>query len=146
MRLTSLAYYSSMALQGPHQVNDILKTARKNNKIEMITGSLVYDGQYFLQVLEGARTAVTDLFLRISNDPRHLGCRLMTVVDIPERRFSDWEMGFVDLEMGKRDLIKRYSSVDNFLPEHFESRGFVELIHKISNTPGAVVGSATLAA
>ena len=77
---------------------DLLHTARQNNAKRDITGILLFDGTCnFIQVLEGPKEQVFDLFDIIKQDGRHadvyqLGCR-----DVTQRTFESWQMGFKNL-------------------------------------------------
>ena len=66
--------------------------ARRRNAAAGVSGLLLFNGDAFLQVLEGAEAAVRDTFARIEADPRHH--ELMVVADepTPVRRFGGWAM------------------------------------------------------
>lgn len=57
-----------------------------------ITGILLFDGQYFVQLLEGPAEAVAQLFGRIADDPRH--AEVLVLVDEVTRRrgLARWAM------------------------------------------------------
>ncbi|PTR06514.1 FAD-dependent sensor of blue light [Cereibacter azotoformans] len=70
--LVSLSYRSRVRLSDP--VGDmvrIMQSSRMRNPRLGITGILLYNGLHFVQTLEGPQEACRDLFLRISQDPRH---------------------------------------------------------------------------
>ena len=75
-------------------LHDILCHARETNRDLGISGMLVHLDDCFLQVLEGPRECVLDLYKRIEMDPRHTGARVLIESDIAERAFPDWSMGF----------------------------------------------------
>lgn len=50
----------------------ILATARNNNAVLDVTGLLLYIDGGFLQVLEGQRDVLHELYETIARDPRHL--------------------------------------------------------------------------
>ena len=54
-------------------------------------------GNVFVQALEGDSKAVTALFNRIANDPRHRDVELVSHGPIGNRRFEEWGMRLVDL-------------------------------------------------
>ncbi|WP_390887484.1 BLUF domain-containing protein [Bradyrhizobium ottawaense] len=49
----------------------IVRAAERNNLALALTGTLLFDKSRFVQVLEGERSSVTKLFIRISQDSRH---------------------------------------------------------------------------
>jgi hypothetical protein len=65
-----------------------------------ITGCLIYQDGFFMQMLEGPRDAVFTLCEKIKTDPRHRD--LAIVIEAPTRRriFVDWSMGLRDLTPG----------------------------------------------
>ncbi len=75
------------------QLGSIMAASRRNNQAADITGALVYDESWFLQVLEGERRAIWETFNRIGEDERHADCLLVEMVDIDGRMFGNWWMG-----------------------------------------------------
>ena len=55
---------------------------------------LVFLDGCFLQVLEGRRECVRDLYAKIKTDPRHCGAKVLIETDIAKPAFPDWSMGF----------------------------------------------------
>lgn len=74
---------------------DLLQTSRAQNAKHGITGLLVYHRREFMQLIEGERTDVEQLFSNIVNDPRHQQVKALHVGPIEARGFDDWRMGFV---------------------------------------------------
>ena len=75
----------------------ILEQSRKNNPGLGITGILCFSEDLFIQVLEGVRDEVCELFNTIVRDQRHLIVRILTYEEIPERRFGGCTMGQVNI-------------------------------------------------
>ena len=99
MPLVSLIYASSAVKRmSQEELLAILEKSRENNEKRNITGMLLYKDGNFLQVLEGEDTAVTDLYYAITKDERHTDLQLLLKREITKRTFSDWEMGFINLE------------------------------------------------
>ena len=73
---------------------EILRHARKNNEARDITGLLVYSDENFLQILEGEKEAVYQLFDTISKDERHSSIQVLHDSDIEQRSFSNWRMAY----------------------------------------------------
>lgn len=66
------------------------------NSEQGITGLLIYREREFLQLIEGERDAVLDLFGRIERDPRHQQVDRIWDGPITERSFGQWAMGFAE--------------------------------------------------
>ena len=75
-------------------IKDVISRARKTNRELGVTGMLVHLDGCFLQVLEGRRERVCDLYARIAADPRHWGAKVLMEMEVPERAFPHWPMGF----------------------------------------------------
>lgn len=95
----SLVYISD-AVDGldDKDLEGILFSSRKNNAAVAVTGMLLSKGGEFMQVLEGDEAAVERLYRKISADPRHENCTVLSRKMNPERLFADWTMGFKNLE------------------------------------------------
>jgi len=78
-------------------LNQILDSARRNNRPRDVTGMLLLIDQGFLQVLEGPKDAVLEIFARIRADDRHGAVRVLVQHEAPERLFPNWSMGFEKL-------------------------------------------------
>jgi len=68
----AISYVSSARNDLPVQdVKNILDQTNKFNKLQGITGILLYNDKNFFQLIEGEKQIVLDLYERISSDPRH---------------------------------------------------------------------------
>jgi len=96
----------------------ILKKSRAHNPAVGITGALCLcaSSGVFLQLLEGGRGAVSDLYGRIAADPRHHGVTLLHYAEIGERRFGMWSMGQVNMARLNPVLLLKYSETPTLDP------------------------------
>ncbi len=92
----------------PAMIEDILERSRVNNPARGITGILCHSGDVFIQVLEGGRDEVCELYNSIVRDQRHANVRLLAFEEIRERKFSNWTMGHVDLARVNPGLLLKY--------------------------------------
>lgn len=107
--------YISSATQ-PFSVDDLstlLAVSRKNNAELGITGMLLYKDGNFMQVLEGDERTVRALYEKIGVDPRHSGEITLLQGFVDERQFSDWSMGFRDLNSPEIRATQSYSEFLN---------------------------------
>lgn len=109
--------YSSRASQSLQKEDlvAILEAARHKNQLHHITGMLVFANDEFLQVLEGEEEVIEKLFTTITEDPRNRDCRVLLDRAIEQRIFSDWSMGFREME--KADLTQRPGFIEFFNPD-----------------------------
>jgi hypothetical protein len=87
----------------------ILKKSKANNARSGVTGALCFSEGVFMQVLEGGRNAVNQLYTRIATDARHRDVVLLDYEEIEERRFSGWSMGQVNMQRLNPALLLKYS-------------------------------------
>lgn len=82
----------------PKQLKELLEVCQKNNQGRNITGMLLYKGGCFMQILEGGKEEIRRLFEKVRLDSRHENVLEIGCEPIRERSFSDWSMGFVDMD------------------------------------------------
>jgi len=76
------------------QLYQLLALARQRNTKSAITGILLYGNERFVQVLEGEKEAVQDLYERIKHDARHQHVTAYADKAISKRMFTEWAMAF----------------------------------------------------
>ena len=105
--LVHLLYASRLAPGVSHDVCEaILQQARQKNPGLGITGVLCQGGDVFMEVLEGGREAVNQLYHSIVRDERHTKVTLLHYQEVSERRFAGWTMGHVRLDKIMVDALK----------------------------------------
>jgi Sensors of blue-light using FAD len=79
-------------------VKEIVDVARLRNPAHGITGALLFDGERFCQLIEGAEAEVSTLMQSISRDPRHTDVRVLFAAPSPhsERALRRWVSGYCD--------------------------------------------------
>lgn len=89
----------------------VLRQSKEHNPRSGITGVLCFcsNARIFLQVLEGARDAVSETYHRIVRDERHADVVLLSYEEIGERSFSSWSMGQVNMSRLNPSLVLKYS-------------------------------------
>jgi hypothetical protein len=105
--------YCSRASPGidDRAVDAIIRSARRRNPEQGITGLLVFGGGIFFQWLEGPRDNVTALMGRLQADRRHQDIVMLdTSEEVRERLFPDWDMELVS-GLHIRDVLQ--DALDN---------------------------------
>ncbi|WP_291842417.1 BLUF domain-containing protein [Maricaulis sp.] len=116
MFLTRLIYFSRANREVDMDIDQILETARRKNKADNITGALWFDGSWFLQTLEGSRSAISRTYHRICADPRHNAVQLVSCDQVTQRAFHVWSMAYFADNEQNRGLVSKYSGNDKFNP------------------------------
>ena len=115
-------------------VDSILETSRKNNPARGITGLLCFGEGLFMQVLEGGRDEVCELYNAIVRDARHANVRLLSYEEIPERRFGSWTMGQVNIAKVNPALLLKYAGKAVLNPFTSSGRASMALLEELIAT------------
>ena len=119
-------------------VDSILEQSRKNNPRQGITGMLCFFDDIFVQVLEGGRDEVCELFNAIVRDDRHLNVRILTYEEITERRFGNWTMGQVNIAKVNPALLLKYSEKALLNPFSCSGHATMALLDELVATASVV--------
>jgi len=122
-------------------VESILAQSRKRNPELGITGILCQGGDVFLQVLEGGRMAVNQLYNEIVHDDRHRDVVLLHFEEIMERRFAGWTMGHVNLVKVNPSLLLKYCEKTALDPYATSGRVAMALLEELIAT-AQIIGRA----
>jgi hypothetical protein len=108
VHLYELLYISELSpVTSSASIGEILVQARARNKSNGITGLLLFDGEHFVQVLEGEPAAVMALMGRIESDKRHFGVTRLHEGFIAGRHFQNFAVGYWHFEEESRVLQLR---------------------------------------
>jgi hypothetical protein len=102
--LSRMIYHSeniSGGLEGKMMgdLNKIMQASVRNNERDGITGALLFDPIWFVQILEGEREAISATLRRIMPDPRHDAVTVMDCAPIESRLFGNWWMGVANMNV-----------------------------------------------
>lgn len=125
----------------PELIEGILAQSRQHNPSHGITGILCYSGDIFMQVLEGGRDAVCELYNHIARDDRHSNVRLLSYEEIRERRFASWTMGQVNLAKVNPSLLLKHSEKPTLDPFVGSGEASMALLDELIAT-ASVLGKA----
>jgi len=133
--LVRLLYASRAAAALTDQVVDaILQQSRRNNVRGGITGLLCFSNDLFMQILEGGRSEVCELFNTIVRDPRHAEVRILLYEEISERRFGGWTMGQVNIKKISPSLLLKYGEKPELNPFACSGRASMALLEELITT------------
>lgn len=105
-----IVYYSTATQAfSENDIINLLTEANTYNKSLGITGCLVYANGKFIQLLEGERQAVLDLFEKIKRDTRHNEVTVTVEMTVNQKLFPDWGMAFKFVD---KDLLKQRGVTD----------------------------------
>jgi hypothetical protein len=120
MHLVRMVYVSRPVKEPSSNVlESILGTASIENARHDLTGLLVFDDKHYLQVIEGGRTAVSQLLGNLYKDPRHKDLVVLEFDYIHQRQFPQWTMQFIPVAEVTREVLLRYGVSSTFDPYSF---------------------------
>jgi CheY-like chemotaxis protein len=85
----------------------LTQQVRTLNRAQGLTGALLAGAEWFIQVLEGERTALLAALERINRDPRHQDVRIFELTAASSRLFPDWAMHVGRTEEVEPELLWR---------------------------------------
>ena len=137
--LVRLLYASRAAAPVKNNVVDsILSQSIKHNPKLGITGLLCYSEDLFLQLLEGGRDEVCELYNTIVRDERHTNVRILSYQEISERHFGGWTMGHVDVSTVNPSLLLKYAKQATLNPFNCSGQASLALIEELMATASVV--------
>ena len=135
--------YASRAVSAVDQeeLHSILKQSKADNARNGITGALCLCTQerIFVQVLEGSRSVVNDVYRRILADTRHVDVVLLQYEEIEARRFAGWAMGQVNMSRMNPALLLKYSEQARLDPYAVSGKATMALFDELVAT-AAIMG------
>jgi hypothetical protein len=121
------------------ELSAIFKQSKLHNPGLGITGVLCCSGGVFIQVLEGGRNAVNQLYNKLQRDPRHTDVVLLTYEEIAERRFAGWSMGQVNMTRLNPAVLLKYGETATLDPYAVSGQATAALFQELVAT-AAIVG------
>ncbi|RYF55916.1 MAG: diguanylate phosphodiesterase, partial [Comamonadaceae bacterium] len=103
----TLVYRSKIAFDADVDVVAIVDSANIANRNRGITGVLLFNGCYFLQMLEGDEDKVLQVFDTIHRDTRHTDVVRLLGDYAPRRKFGSWGMKLLDLQSIPAAMVER---------------------------------------
>jgi hypothetical protein len=82
---------------GQRTLNDIARTAHRNNLESGVSGLLIFSEGQFIQILEGDTVEILQLVANIGVDKRNTNLKVLWHGSQRERQFPDWTMGCFDM-------------------------------------------------
>ena len=130
LRLTYVSRYNTD--NANIEVARILEQAQRNNERNGITGALVINDNYFLQVIEGARPVINNLLKKLIEDKRHYSLQIIECCEIEERRWNKWSMKYLTANDQNKEYVLKYSASNEFNPYLMSTSQITMFIDELS--------------
>lgn len=91
--LWTLIYHSrAVAPMSDAALRGLQERAQSRNRVEGVTGLVIYDAGSFYQCLEGPEDSLERIWASVSRDPRHTDIELMSHHPVDARSFEGWNL------------------------------------------------------
>ncbi len=127
--------YSGSLEKMPDDLNNIVRSARKNNAQNDITGVLFSDHKQFVQILEGDKKAIHKLVKKIKADKRHSDLSILIDETSEERGLTNWHMEAFKVNTPELEKWQYLEELKNAYLETFKisSKQLVNLMRRFIN-------------
>jgi hypothetical protein len=105
---------------GDGEVEDLLLTAQRENKLRNITGMLLCLPEMYVQLIEGRESDIRQLYANLTNDERHYNVITLKEGFIEKRFFPNWSMGYDKKNIRLRESQGSFSISDAEVFDLFE--------------------------
>lgn len=144
--LFRLSYYSTNLIKkstNPRhsELRKIILTAGANNRALRITGGLMFNRNYFGQVLEGDQSSVSELFCRIAKDQRHRSIVIVEATVVDQRKFERWSMGFAEKTETAELLNSKYGLGEGFNPSAMSASNFLNYVFEMVSLENRLIST-----
>lgn len=103
-----------------------------NNSACGVTGALLHDDDWFVQLLEGPRADVYATYERILKDPRHANVCMVSDRPIGKRTFREWDMGFAERNKETKIHFGEHWFSKSMNPKDMTERSIITLMRKVT--------------
>lgn len=132
-KIIQKVYYSISNYEVDHNfINTILDHSKKSNLKKNITGCLLYHNNVFLQLLEGEKTTVENLFEVIKKDSRHKEVTEIFSENVNDRIFPNWSMAYHELDDTNDDVKKFIKSIHFFSQNNEKPTKAIDVFWKMA--------------
>ncbi|MEE1944167.1 BLUF domain-containing protein [Pedobacter sp. KR3-3] len=91
---------------------ELLEQARSRNAFLDITGKLLHCEGTFIQLLEGNKAAVKEVYESIVKDQRLIAIKTMATGHAEERYYSNWSMDFKEVSLAELNKLENCAHED----------------------------------
>jgi hypothetical protein len=110
--------YASRPTQlSPTDIEDIEAISARNNAARGLTGILIHDAAFFLQIIEGPDEAVDALLRTLEKDPRHTDMAVVFRTRIDASSFPGWDMRLIENDAIQNPVLSPYATDNRIAPD-----------------------------
>lgn len=131
MTLSRLVFYSRTNLkigESAGMIRGLLQACSEYSPVSGLTGGLVFNEKFFMQVMEGSREQVSRQLANLFNDSRHEGLTVLSVSEIVRREFEGWAVGYAGHTIDAERLYLRYCPTVDVNPTVMSADALFEFV------------------
>jgi hypothetical protein len=113
-------------------LGNLVKQADKNNAPYGVSGCLIHVDDYFIQVMEGPREALSITYNRIAQDERHHEINLVHAGPAVTRQFTSPALAAFDIASDTNPVFSKYKVHPKFCPYQLAPHALGDLIEQIA--------------
>ncbi|MFN3226247.1 MAG: BLUF domain-containing protein [Hyphomicrobiales bacterium] len=113
-------------------LGNLVKQADKNNIPQGVSGCLIHVDDYFIQVMEGPRAALSTTYNRIAQDERHHEINLVHAGPAVTRQFTSPSLAAFDIASETNPVFSKYKVRPKFCPYQLAPHALGDLIEQIA--------------
>jgi hypothetical protein len=132
MVLGQLVYISQPTSEIQEAVSEFMPVAREKNKEYGISGLIIVDNNFYLQVIEGGRENINQLYGNIVRDKRHKFCTLLRYIQIKTKDFPSWDMIHTTLPELNDSYFDSIDSLEDITYNKLTSTRAMSLLRRVS--------------
>ena len=102
---------------GVSELDNIAETSRIRNMTMGLTGIIFCKDGSILQILEGEKTIIENLYEKISKDARISNPLVLIRREVPKREFPNWSMGYKNADKDPASFELTVNSFRQALPK-----------------------------
>jgi len=126
--LFKLVYVSDKVQSKPCDIDFLVRDAAAFNLSVNVTGALWFDGKQFVQILEGTKEALGQVFERITVSESHTSMTLVCFEEINSRTYKDWYMASLGGDGTSREIAAKFVGHHEFTLRELPTNTLIELL------------------
>lgn len=132
--LVRLLYASRAVNASAELLEAIVEHAKLRNVRRGITGVICFGNGTYMQLIEGERSTVNELYSKMMTDPRHKDLTLLAYEEIEERFYGKWTMGQVNMTQIHQATLLRFSGFPELNPFTLQGKTAFILLNELVAT------------
>lgn len=127
--LHRLVYVSEINAERTPNIGEIMAEASRFNRANDVTGALWFDGQFFIQLLEGDEETLSNIFEnRIKKANSHTNVRLSCFEPCNNKLFPDWSMAYLSEKGQSTKIAHKFMNEKGFNPRQCSADDLINLL------------------